>query len=148
MSTMTNHFEVIAESASLAPLRKKLKSVFETGGFDDKMIHEILLSVDEVLTNVIRHGCGVKSGQSGKEKINISILDNGDRVEILVEDRRPCFDPRTIPAPKLPLENPGGLGIHFVRSLMDEVDYEALRPQGNRLRLVKYKKKKERNSEP
>jgi len=66
-------------------------------------------------------------------------------VEVLIEDQGPCFDPRRVPPPKLPSRKPGGLGIYLVRTLMDEVHHESLKPQGNRLQLVKYKVKKERN---
>jgi len=93
---------------------------------------------------VIRHGLGHKSGENDRDKIHISFADFKDRIEIQVEDRGPCFDPREVPTPKLPSTKPGGLGIHLVRSLMDEINYEPLKPQGNRLRLVKYKRGRER----
>lgn len=144
MPTPANTFEIEARSSSLPPFRKKLRSLLEGAGFDDKPCHDILLSVDEVLTNVIRHGYGHKAGENDKDKIHVSFADFRDRIEIQVEDRGPCFDPRELPAPKLPSTKPGGLGIHLVRSLMDKIDYEPLRPQGNRLRLVKYKRGRER----
>ena len=142
MSPVASTFEISAESQSLAPLRSKLRGLLGSAGFDTRSVHDILLSVDEVLTNVIRHGLGGSANGGSKGKISISFSDKGDRVEIQVEDPGPCFDPRTLPAPKLPSEKPGGLGIYLVRSLMDEIDYEPLKPQGNRLRLVKYKKRK------
>lgn len=142
-------FEITAESQNLPPLRSKLRGLLESAGFDEMGSHNILLSVDEVLTNVIRHGLGGAANGGADGKIRISFIDQGDRVEIQVEDPGPCFDPRTLPPPKLPSEKPGGLGIYLVRSLMDEIDYEPLKPQGNRLRLVKYKNgKKERNLKP
>ena len=140
MSTEPSTFELAADSTSLPPFRKKLKSLLEKAAFDEKTVHNILLSVDEVLTNVIRHAY-CPACQNRKEKIHVSIFEHENRIEILIEDKGPCFDPRTIPPPKLPSEKPGGLGIYLVRTLMDEIDHEALKPQGNRLRLVKYKEK-------
>jgi len=142
-------FEISAESQNLAPLRSKLRSLLELAGFDEKGSHDVLLSVDEVLTNVIRHSLGGGALEGAKQKIRISFADQGECIEVQVEDQGPCFDPRTLPDPKLPSEKPGGLGIYLVRSLMDRIDYEPLKPQGNRLRLVKYKnRKKERNLKP
>jgi anti-sigma regulatory factor (Ser/Thr protein kinase) len=142
MSTAVHTFEIPAEASSLPLLRKKLRRVLETADFDDLVIHDLLLCVDEVLANAIRHGYG---GRNTGEKVLVSFSDFADRAEILIEDHCPCFDPRKVPAPKLPSEKPGGLGIYLVRSLIDGLHYEALRPQGNRLRLVKYKGRKERN---
>ena len=133
-------FDVEPRASALAPFRKRLRPLIESAGFDSKSTHDILLSVNEVLTNIIRHG------QS--EKIQVLFSNLKDHVEILIEDGSPCFDPRTLPAPELPPRKPGGLGIHLVRSLADEIHYEALKPQGNRLRLVKYKNGKERNRKP
>ena len=133
-------FEVAPEAENLAPLRKKLRSVFEEAGFDEKAVNDLLLSVDEVLVNVIRHG--YEGTCEGKEKIRITFSDWEDHAEISIEDKSPCFDPRKIAEPKLPPDKPGGLGIHLIRTLTDELHYEALRPAGNRLRLVKYKKER------
>ena len=142
MSTQT--FELKAESNGLPPFRKKLQSLLQSAHFNEKSVHEVLLSVDEVLTNVIRHA--YRNQASNKMHVTVSLLE--DRVEIAIQDEGPCFDPRTIPAPELPREKPGGLGIYLVRSLMDEIEYEPLSPRGNRLRLVKFKMKKEKNQKP
>ena len=142
MPTPVKMFKVEPEAKSLPPLRQKLRSLLEAAGFDEKPAYDLLLSLDEVLANVIRHGYGENVTRGRKDKIQVSFLDFGDRAEILIEDKSPCFDPRKAPVPQLPRETPGGLGIHLIRSLTDELHYEALKPVGNRLRLVKYKKPK------
>lgn len=144
MSLATSTFEIEAKSTSLSPFRSKLRSLVESAGFDAKTTHDILLCVDEILANVIRHGYGEEAGTDEK-KIHVSFSEFADRVEVLIEDQGLCFDPLSIPLPELPPQKPGGLGLYLVRSLSDEVHYEALRPRGNRLRLVKYKKGKERD---
>lgn len=148
MSLTAQTFEIEAESGSLGPFRQKLRSFLESASFDAKRVQEILLSVDEVLTNIIRHGYGGKDPNKAHEKIRISFSDLKDRGEIVIEDGGPGFNPCAAPLPKLPSEKPGGLGIYLVRTLMDELHYEPLKPKGNRLRLVKYKQSKERNPKP
>lgn len=142
MSQATHTFELEASSSHLLPFRQKLRSLLEAGGFDAQAVHDVILSVDEVLANVIRHAYGGKEGRTESGKIRVTISDREERAEIVIQDEGLCFDPRSIPAPELPSRKPGGLGIYLVRSLMDEIDYEPLKPQGNRLRLVKYKKGK------
>lgn len=148
MPPILNTFEVLAHSSHLAPFRKKLRSLLEEAGFDEKKTHDVLLSVDEVLTNVIRHAYGSQNENQGPDKIRVSFSNSEDRAEIVIEDQGPSFDPSRFPSPSLPPEKPGGLGIHLVRSLIDELHYESLKPKGNRLRLVKYKNKKERKNQP
>lgn len=135
-------FEVEPEAASLPPLRKELRSLFAGAGFNEKSINDLLLCVDEVLTNIIRHGYGKEVRE--KERIHLQFNDLDGKAEIVIEDRSPCFDVRKVPPPKFPCEKPGGLGVHLIRSLTDEIHYEALKPVGNRLRLVKYKKQEKK----
>jgi len=63
-----------------------------------------------------------------------------DRIQIQVHDTGRPFDPRAVRAPDLeaPLERreTGGLGLHFMRSIMDEVRFE-FDQDGNRLTMVK-----------
>lgn len=137
-------FEVAAGTDNLAPFRSELRTLLlEKGGFDSKTINDILLSVDEALTNVIRHAYKGGNEKTGQGKIRVIFSDFPDRAEILIEDKGPCFDPCKAPLPELPSKKPGGLGIYLFRSLMDEVHYKPLCPQGNQLQLVKYKKRKE-----
>jgi serine/threonine-protein kinase RsbW len=59
-------------------------------------------------------------------------------VEAIVEDDGKPFDPLAAPAPDLTGKDrkPGGVGLHFVRNLMDEVTYTR-RDGTNHLRLMK-----------
>ncbi len=142
MSQATHTFELDVRSSNLPPFRQKLRSLLEASSFDAKALHDVILSVDEVLANVIRHAYGGKEGRAESGKIRVTFSDRGEHAEIVIQDEGPCFDPRSVPAPELPSRKPGGLGIYLVRSLMDEIHYEALSPRGNRLRLIKYKKGK------
>lgn len=105
-------------------------------GWEKKTVEEVLLAVDEALTNIIRHAY---RGKSGKMTVDVDIT--GDKIEFVLEDRGEKFDPTQVPPPELPRQKPGGLGVHFIRTIMDQVIYEGQQAEGNRLRLIKYKAK-------
>jgi Anti-sigma regulatory factor (Ser/Thr protein kinase) len=84
----------------------------------------INVAIDDLLANVISHG------QSGRDPCSVTVevrLDH-ERVIVTLTDDGPPFDPLGQDAPDTTLsveERPiGGLGIHLVGQLMDEVSYE------------------------
>ena len=84
----------------------------------------VVLALEEVAANVVRHG-GVEEG-SGEIEIEVVSTDAEARVE--VRDGGMPFDPfHDAPEPDLDttLEDRqiGGLGLHLVRSLIDEARY-------------------------
>ena len=133
---MEKRFELNASSEVLSPFRKELRQILSHAGWEKKTTEEILLAVDEALTNIIRHAY---QGSSGK--MMVSVLASDDKIEIVLEDRGMKFDPTQVPSPELPRHRPGGLGIHFIRTIMDQMIYDDQDPAGNRLRLIKYKAK-------
>jgi serine/threonine-protein kinase RsbW len=84
----------------------------------------VTMCLEEVLSNVIRHGC--RPGQDCSVQVRYNILPGG--IEIEVSDAAKAFDPLSLPPPDLtvPLEQrrAGGLGVFLVRQMMDEVHYE------------------------
>lgn len=84
----------------------------------------VTMCLEEVLSNIIRHGC--LPGQDYDIKVRYRILDGG--IEVEVSDNAGAFDPLSLPPPDLtvPLEQrkAGGLGVFLVRKMMDEVYYE------------------------
>jgi serine/threonine-protein kinase RsbW len=87
----------------------------------------VALSLEEVLSNVIRHGSS--PGEDAQIQIRYSFLaDHPGWVEIEVSDQARPFDPLSVPPPDItaPLEERsiGGLGVFLVRKMMDEVRYQ------------------------
>jgi serine/threonine-protein kinase RsbW len=87
----------------------------------------VTVCLEEVLSNVIRHGC--LPGQNYDIKVRYRILDGvPGGIEVEVSDDATAFDPLSLPPPDLtvPLEQrkTGGLGVFLVRKMMDEVHYE------------------------
>lgn len=131
---MKKVFDLPATADVLRSFREELRPLLEHAGWQKKQLHEIVLAVDEVLTNVIRHAY-----RDGVGRIKIYFEDHPDRTEIVIEDLGKKFDPTKAPMPELPREKPGGLGIHFIRTIMDELIYDEAFPEGNRLRMIKRK---------
>ncbi len=95
----------------------------------DDVTFRLTLALDEIVSNVIRHGLDAGSHQT----ISVTIdLADGNVTATVVDEGRP-FDPHDAPQPNLdaPIEErtAGGLGIHLVKATMDEVAY---RRDGNR----------------
>jgi phosphoserine phosphatase RsbU/P len=97
---------------------------------------QIRIVCDEVLTNVIAHGFQDEAAHD----ITVSIEVAGQRFVLTVSDDGVPFDPLAVPSPDTsrPLEQrtAGGLGIHLVRHLVDQMTYER-RGDRNVLTLVK-----------
>jgi anti-sigma regulatory factor (Ser/Thr protein kinase) len=98
------------------------------------------MCLEEVLSNVIRHGC--LPGQDYDIKVRYRILDSvPGGIEVEVSDNAKAFDPLSLPPIDLtaPLEQrkAGGLGVFLVRKMMDEVHYEH-RDGRNHLRFRKH----------
>jgi serine/threonine-protein kinase RsbW/sigma-B regulation protein RsbU (phosphoserine phosphatase) len=94
------------------------------------------IALDEVLNNIVTHAYP----GGGENVIEIFWNLSEGILTLEVTDEGVAFDPLARPAPDttLPLEERdiGGLGIHIVRTLMDEVLYER-REGRNILTMIK-----------
>ena len=84
----------------------------------------LTLSFDELLTNIISYGYPTDV----QHAVWISMRIVGDDLHIRIEDQAAPFNPLTAEEPDIdaPIEDRriGGLGIHFVRTVMDSVEYQ------------------------
>jgi serine/threonine-protein kinase RsbW len=91
------------------------------------------VSLDEILNNIISYAYE----DAGHHDIVVRLELRHGTIEAVVEDDGKPFDPLAVSTP-LPQSatSVGGVGLHFVRNLMDRLEY-ARRNGVNRLRLVK-----------
>ena len=124
---------------SLGAISEFIIEQAEQASFSPKEVYAIQTAVDEACANIIDHAYGGED--IGKIEINVSKIQNGMRITL--QDNGEPFDPAEIPEPDVtsPLEirKERGLGIYFMRQLMDKVIFEFSQKQGNTLILVKYK---------
>jgi len=106
--------------------------------FSPNAIYAIQTAVDEACANIIDHAYGGEN--KGEIEIQITQIKNGMRITLW--DKGEPFDPDEIPEPDItsPLEirKERGLGIYFMRKLMDEVLFSFSQSRGNKLTLIKY----------
>jgi phosphoserine phosphatase RsbU/P len=106
-------------------------------GLSDKVMHDLNLALEEILTNIISYG--YTDSREHEIRVRLSVQPGEVRAE--VEDNGQPFNPLEAPAVDItkPLEETtiGGLGIHLVRKVMDGLEYER---QGNRNLLIMKKK--------
>jgi serine/threonine-protein kinase RsbW len=134
-------YEIQNHPTALQCLKRELDSTLSTElkGFDVRAT--VLLVIDELVSNLLKHGFSVEPNQRSYLKIEfddewleIDLRDNGHRFNPLVQ-------PEPISLRQGLSERPvGGLGLYLVLRMMDEMHYEWRQPW-NCLRLRKKMKK-------
>ncbi|MGA7485370.1 MAG: ATP-binding protein [Xanthobacteraceae bacterium] len=102
--------------------------------FPNEVIVALNVSLDEILNNIISYAYE----DTAHHEIVVRLALHDGNVEATVEDDGKPFDPLAVSAPDLtssPREI-GGVGLHFVRKLTDELTYTR-RDRINQLRLMK-----------
>ncbi len=111
-------------------------------GLGDTAVFHIELACDEACTNVIEHAYGGED----KGTIVVSWHVTDSRFQITIQDNGRPFNPNNVPEPDTDLSptpevidnlKVGGLGIHFMRKLMDEVTFRFDQERGNLLIMSK-----------
>lgn len=126
-----------AQFESLDAIRDFAAEAARQASMDEKDIYNIQLAVDEAASNIIEHAyAGISDGQ-----IEINTTATRDALKIILRDQGKRFNADEIADPDLEsaLEDRavGGLGLFFMRKLMDEVRFEWLPGQGNILTMLK-----------
>lgn len=118
-------------------VQRMLDALALANGLAPDPVTDMQVALDEILSNILRNGFG--DGRPHRIDVTLSVDARTLRAEI--EDDCAPFDPLAVPPPdlggSLQERRVGGLGIHFVRTLMDQVSYA--RADG-RNRLVVEKK--------
>jgi len=128
-----------ARLENLAKISDYILQAAHKAGLDASAVYAVQLAVDEAATNIIEHAYHLRGG----EKITCSyeILSDGIKIELI--DYGDSFEPDEVPTPhvagSIEEVRPRGLGLFFMRKMMDEVTFE-FKPEGNVLTMIKRKK--------
>lgn len=116
-------------------------------GLNEADIFHVELACDEACTNVIEHAYGGE----GIGEIRVSWQVQNGMFQVKIEDDGRAFEPQDVPNPPIPPDpddpdfseeaiieelKVGGLGIHFMRKLMDKVVF-TFKEDGNTLIMAK-----------
>lgn len=120
-----------------------LHEVARAEALPEKLVFGLEVCLEELFTNVIRHGGPGPATTSDEEMpltVNLALELEGSGIALVIEDNGRSFDVSQAPAKPIrkPLEEvmPGGLGMQLIRSFSHELLYEPI-PGGNRV-IVKY----------
>jgi serine/threonine-protein kinase RsbW len=107
-------------------------------GLNESEVYAVQLAVDEASTNIMEHGYGREC--PNRIDVSCEILEDGLKV-VIYDDAEP-FNPEAVPDPEINVSleeiKPRGLGIFFMRKMMDEVHYESSPNMGNTLTMIKH----------
>lgn len=126
MSRYKISFELKNCLSELDTLREHLERCAESIGLPKKCTFEINLALEELFTNIFSYGFT----DNTEHWIKIKISHDDETLIIRIEDDGVPFNP--IAAEKPDIESPpeerkiGGLGIHLIKQLMDEIAYERI----------------------
>jgi sigma-B regulation protein RsbU (phosphoserine phosphatase) len=108
-----------ASPKRLQEMRAEVTDALDGVGLEDQDRRLVVLAVSEACMNVIQHGY---KGDPDGEMV-LEILNNGGLLEFRLTDFAETVDPATIEPRPLDELRPGGLGVHFIRCVMDDYRY-------------------------
>ncbi|MEX1277163.1 MAG: ATP-binding protein [Bacteroidota bacterium] len=125
---------------------RSLDAIFDflDEGFEAFLVEEsarfsIKFAVEEIFTNMVKYNPG------GRDDVNVIIAREGRQLSVrLVDSEEHPFDPRL--SKEVDLESPiderepGGLGLHLTKELMDRIEYDHHNHTGI-VTLIKYLEK-------
>lgn len=123
--------------ASLEKIRDYFGQAARQAGFSDDAIFEVEVAVDEAASNIIDHAY---EGECQSEiECDYQILPDG--LKLTLHDHGKPFNPNQVKPPDI-VSDPtkrkeGGLGLFFMRQMMDEVSFSFDTDGGNLLTMIK-----------
>jgi anti-sigma regulatory factor (Ser/Thr protein kinase) len=137
MATNQYSFKLKNDISELKILCQHLNHFGQVSGLSDALISEINICLDELFTNIVLYGFKDDLEHTIRFRMNL----NGNALILDIEDSGIPFNPLIKREPELPVDvikaKIGGLGIHIVKNLMDDMWYERKRGK-NRLTLKKF----------
>ena len=133
--------KVASKTENLGRIRAFVRELSLKAGFSLDAAGQIELAVDEACTNVIRHAYK----HNGRRMVELTAFLDEEKIEIIVSDNGGGFNIAKVRKPDIreyaSKSKKGGLGIHMMRSLMDEVSFSMQPGKKNHVSLIKYLRK-------
>ena len=137
MSKEATSFKLKNALTELSSLFERIERFGKSVGLPKKQVFQINLALDELFTNIVSYGYT----DSNSHWIDFRLSYKNDAIVICIEDSGIPFDPVAAPTSgsAAPLEKCkiGGLGLHIVKKMMDDIAYER-RGEKNVITITKY----------
>lgn len=134
-----DHLCVISDLAELSRIRDFILRKTRLLGISESIAYDISLAVDEACSNLIKHAYKLEKDR----KICIDVETENNKLIVNILDNGVPFNPMDVPlqdmSEYLKQLKHGGLGIHIMRSVIDEILYipRKNKRSHNTLRLIK-----------
>lgn len=136
---MSNTDKILLASSTknLALLRRFIEAKALALGFDESNINQIVLSVDEACSNIIKHA----HKYDDKKHIEIETSSDKKQFKIILKYRGQGFDPNELHNPNMKdyFESfkVGGLGVPIMKRFMSKIEFVHKNSDDNYLTLIK-----------
>ena len=137
MAVRTHKLTIPSATRYLVDVRDFVTGHAAEAGFEEMVIEQLKLAVDEACTNVIKHAYK----DEGENLIDLAVIVSDDKFVVRLRDRGVGFSPENYRKPQLAEDigegKRGGLGVDIMNRLMDRVEYRT-HDGVNECCLVKY----------
>lgn len=141
-SVETINIEIPCASDFVGVVRLAVSGIATRMNFSIEEIEDIKIAVSEACTNSVQYAYDDKS--EGRVFITCNLYK--EKLEILVQDNGKGFDISEVEATKASKESEPmgeersslGLGMTFIKSLMDEAEFQSEKGKGSTVRMAKH----------
>jgi|ABPX01.1.fsa_nt_gi anti-sigma regulatory factor (Ser/Thr protein kinase) len=128
---------VLSSPTYLPVVRAAVERFCQLLGSDEETTGQVVLSVDEALTNVIKHAYAGAEDRPIQVTLAPCTGPDGRCLSIAIRDWGTACPRERIRGRDLDDVRPGGLGVHIMQCCMDRVDYQPGEDGGTVLTLCK-----------
>lgn len=126
------HF--LSQPDKLKPVREAVRKLAREQGCSEENLDCMVMAINEACMNVMQHAYH----QINDGEIVLEFWQESDELVIRIYDFADKVDTSTIKSRDLDDVRPGGLGVHLIHKVMDQVEYRDLPDQpGNLLEMRK-----------
>jgi len=133
----TLKLSIPASTEYLEELRGDVREFLVISGVPEKAAHEVVVGVDEAVSNAVVHSCRKDPGC----QVDLDVRVNGSEIQVTVTNPGPSFDPTAFTVPDTVLAITTGirpsLGIQLMRKVFDDMTYLCVHEGVNHLVLTK-----------
>ena len=128
-------FSISSKIEAIDEAVQKATAFASNAGFGDDALFGIDMAVREALANAVKHGNKLDE----TKQVEITLINLGDGMEILIRDFGSGFDVSEVPDPTNPenLLKASGRGILFMHNFVDRVEWENHAEGGTIVKMIK-----------